>query len=47
MQKPNILLITSDQQHYNTIGARNPNIKTPALNRCDTPEYLELNKVNL
>jgi arylsulfatase A-like enzyme len=31
--KPNILLITSDQQHYDTIGLTNPKIKTPALDR--------------
>lgn len=33
MKKPNILLITSDQQHFNTIGAFNPEIKTPNLDR--------------
>lgn len=33
-QKPlNILLITSDQQHYSTLGAVNPRIQTPALDR--------------
>jgi len=31
--RPNILLITSDQQHYGTLGAINPRIKTPALDR--------------
>jgi len=31
--RPNILLITSDQQHYDTLGASNPRIKTPALDR--------------
>lgn len=30
---PNILLITSDQQHWNTIGAFNNQIKTPNLDR--------------
>ncbi|MEX0777301.1 MAG: sulfatase-like hydrolase/transferase [Phycisphaeraceae bacterium] len=30
---PNILLITSDQQHYSTLGSVNPKIKTPALDR--------------
>lgn len=30
---PNILLITSDQQHWNTIGLNNPEIKTPNLDR--------------
>jgi len=30
---PNILLITSDQQHYSALGATNPKIKTPALDR--------------
>ncbi|MCY3023702.1 MAG: sulfatase-like hydrolase/transferase, partial [Planctomycetota bacterium] len=29
----NILLITSDQQHWNTLGVHNPRIKTPALDR--------------
>lgn len=33
MKKPNILLITSDQQHYNTIGAFNSEISTPHLDR--------------
>lgn len=33
MRKPNILLITSDQQHYDTLGFANPLIKTPALDR--------------
>ncbi|WP_106766651.1 sulfatase [Paenibacillus faecalis] len=32
-QKPNILLITSDQQHWNTIGAFNDEISTPNLDR--------------
>ncbi|MFC5649712.1 sulfatase [Paenibacillus solisilvae] len=32
-RKPNILLITSDQQHWNTIGAFNPEISTPNLDR--------------
>lgn len=31
--KPNILLITSDQQHWNTFGRDNPRIQTPALDR--------------
>ena len=31
--RPNILLITSDQQHYSTLGAVNDRIKTPALDR--------------
>ncbi|MHC4982367.1 MAG: sulfatase-like hydrolase/transferase, partial [Planctomycetota bacterium] len=30
---PNILLITSDQQHYSTLGAVNEKIKTAALDR--------------
>jgi len=35
--KKNILLITSDQQHYSTIGKINPEIKTPNLDRlCET-----------
>src|SRR5579862_9524926 len=33
MSQPNILLITSDQQHYDTLGVDNPRIKTPALDR--------------
>ncbi|MBW7457588.1 sulfatase [Paenibacillus sepulcri] len=31
--KPNILLITSDQQHWNTLGAFNHEISTPNLDR--------------
>ncbi len=31
--RPNILLITSDQQHFDTLGVTNPRIKTPALDR--------------
>ena len=30
---PNILLITSDQQHWNTLGCLNPEIQTPHLDR--------------
>lgn len=33
MREPNILLITSDQQHYMTLGINNPDIKTPNLDR--------------
>ena len=33
MEKPNILLITSDQQHFDTIGAFNSEISTPNLDR--------------
>ncbi|MBN1676533.1 MAG: sulfatase-like hydrolase/transferase [Kiritimatiellae bacterium] len=29
--RPNILLITSDQQHWNTLGCINPEIRTPNL----------------
>jgi arylsulfatase A-like enzyme len=29
--RPNILLITSDQQHWNTLGITNPEVKTPYL----------------
>ena len=29
----NILLITSDQQHWNTLGVHNPEIRTPNLDR--------------
>ncbi|NJN81417.1 MAG: sulfatase-like hydrolase/transferase, partial [Caldilineaceae bacterium] len=31
--RPNILLITSDQQHWNTLGRLNPNVQTPNLDR--------------
>lgn len=31
--KTNILLITSDQQHWNTLGKLNPEVKTPNLDR--------------
>lgn len=31
--RPNILLITSDQQHWDTLGVSNRRIKTPALDR--------------
>ncbi len=33
VRQPNILLITSDQQHWSTLGAINPSIRTPALDR--------------
>lgn len=33
MNKPNILLITSDQQHWNTLGLDHPGISTPNLDR--------------
>lgn len=33
MSKPNLLLITSDQQHWTTLGVLNPRIKTPNLDR--------------
>lgn len=33
MSKPNILLITSDQQHWSTIGVLNKEIQTPNLDR--------------
>ena len=33
MEKRNILLITSDQQHYMTLGILNPEIETPNLDR--------------
>jgi len=32
-QRPNILLITSDQQHFSTLGCINERISTPALDR--------------
>ena len=37
MPKLNILLITSDQQHWNTLGQFNPEIQTPALDRLAAP----------
>lgn len=33
MTQPNILLITTDQQHFSTLGVVNPKIKTPNLDR--------------
>lgn len=33
MKKPNILLITTDQQHYSMLGAVNKILKTPNLDR--------------
>ena len=33
MRKLNILLITSDQQHWRTLGQNNPEIQTPALDK--------------
>jgi arylsulfatase A-like enzyme len=33
MPHPNVLLITSDQQHHRTLGAVNPQISTPNLDR--------------
>ncbi|MDE2854598.1 MAG: sulfatase-like hydrolase/transferase [Chloroflexota bacterium] len=33
MSKLNILLITSDQQHWNTLGQFNPEVQTPALDK--------------
>jgi arylsulfatase A-like enzyme len=32
-RRPNILLITSDQQHWNTLGCLNPEVRTPNLDR--------------
>lgn len=33
MSKLNVLLITSDQQHWNTLGQLNPEVQTPALDK--------------
>lgn len=33
MDRPNILFITSDQQHHDTLGVTNPQIRTPNLDR--------------
>jgi len=33
MRRPNVLLITSDQQHFSTLGVTNPKIRTPNLDR--------------
>lgn len=38
--RPNILLITSDQQHWNTIGKHFPEIKTPNLDRLANQGFL-------
>ena len=39
-KKYNVLLITSDQQHFDTIGKFNPEIKTPNLDRlCNAGTY--------
>jgi arylsulfatase A-like enzyme len=32
-KRPNILFITSDQQHWNTMGFLNPEVHTPNLDR--------------
>lgn len=32
-RRPNILLITSDQQHWRTLGVNNPQVRTPNLDR--------------
>jgi arylsulfatase A-like enzyme len=32
-KRPNVLWITSDQQHWFTIGLQNPEVKTPNLDR--------------
>ena len=32
-KRPNILFVTSDQQHWNTLGCMNPEIQTPNLDR--------------
>jgi arylsulfatase A-like enzyme len=32
-ERPNILLITSDQQHWNTLGCINSEVQTPNLDR--------------
>ena len=32
-ERPNILMITSDQQHFSTLGAANERIRTPQLDR--------------
>ena len=32
-KRPNVLLITSDQQHWTTLGCVNPELQTPNLDR--------------
>jgi arylsulfatase A-like enzyme len=32
-ERPNVLLITSDQQHWSALGVLNPKIRTPNLDR--------------
>jgi len=39
-RQPNILFITSDQQHWNTIGKHFPEIKTPNLDRLANEGFL-------
>ncbi len=36
MKRKNILFITSDQQRWDTIGAMNPEVKTPNLDKLAT-----------
>ncbi|AJY46193.1 sulfatase family protein [Martelella endophytica] len=33
MKSPNIVLITTDQQHFNALGVKDPKLKTPNLDR--------------
>ncbi|WP_176084697.1 sulfatase-like hydrolase/transferase [Martelella sp. HB161492] len=33
MTRPNIVLITTDQQHFNALGVKDPKLKTPNLDR--------------
>ena len=46
MKKPNILLITSDQQHFNTIGAFNPEINTPNLDQLQGTTFQRADRPN-
>ena len=39
MRPPNILLITSDQQHWSTLGCIHPVLQTPALDRMAAEGY--------
>ena len=38
MTKPNILLITTDQHHYNVLGAVNHKVRTPNFDRLAAQE---------
>ena len=43
--KKNILFITTDQQHWNTLGFLNPEVKTPNLDRIGAEGVRFIEKV--